>query len=158
MSRVGPSSRRVCPAWGRRVDVSVPRGAVESALTSQPREEAVTVDDEGWGAHEMPTPNGIGVAISHERLIAHPNRRSRSAAAMHELAKEQEAKHEKETRRRSSEMRYWRASRIDSMPFDNLLHRKSCAMLSVTHLNPASVVYSRLLYRYLMGWGLLVEE
>jgi hypothetical protein len=57
--------------------------------------------------HSMPNPL-IGVAVTSG---ANPNRRSRSAGALHEIARLQA-----ETagqRRRSSEIRYWRTSQID---------------------------------------------
>jgi hypothetical protein len=52
----------------------------------------------------------IGVA-----LTSNPNRRSRSAGALHELARMQgETVGTTALRRRSSEIRYWRTSRVDS--------------------------------------------
>ncbi|KIW03507.1 uncharacterized protein PV09_05273 [Verruconis gallopava] len=56
----------------------------------------------------------IGVAVSGS--IANPNRRSRSAGALHELAKKQAQ--DTHVRRLSSEIKYWRASHIASLQDD----------------------------------------
>lgn len=65
--------------------------------------------DAAQGGFGMPDPP-IGSAISS--LAAHPNRRSRSAGALHELSKQ----HERSSylQRKSSEIKLWRASKIDS--------------------------------------------
>jgi len=68
----------------------------------------------------IPSPS-IGLAISSGG--ANPNRRSRSAGALHEMARRQEMN--MQMRRRSSEIKYWRASKIDSAQDEQPLSRKS---------------------------------
>jgi hypothetical protein len=66
-------------------------------------------DQSGMASFGLPSPP-IGVAISSS--TAHPNRRSRSAGALHEMAKRQAQS--TQLTRRSSEIKFWRASKIDS--------------------------------------------